>query len=213
MIARFVPLDLRDFPGARKSDGRRRSQFKAGWAKTLELLDYELMALGATDVIVQAGFRPADIRMDGWPLGRATPSHPAVIVSLRDGENRPLSFPCDRYDQYADNLRAIALSLEALRAVDRHGVTKRGEQYQGFKALEAPRPWTIEDSAAFVSIKSGTPATVIMHDAASWKTAYRVAASTLHPDAGGNPHEWELLNKAKEMLNLHHGTAKMDQVQ
>lgn len=32
--------------------------------------------------------------------------------------------------------RAVVLSLAALRAVDRYGVTGRGEQYKGFKALK-----------------------------------------------------------------------------
>ena len=32
------------------------------------------------------------------------------------------------------NLRSIALGLKALRAVDRYGVSRRGEQYAGFRA-------------------------------------------------------------------------------
>lgn len=38
---------------------------------------------------------------------------------------------------WEDNLRAIALALEALRKVDRYGVTRRGEQYTGWKQLTA----------------------------------------------------------------------------
>jgi hypothetical protein len=37
------------------------------------------------------------------------------------------------------NVRAIALTLEALRAVDRYGATETGQQYTGFKALPAGR--------------------------------------------------------------------------
>ncbi len=54
---------------------------------------------------------------------------------------------CDRFyapyrGQGADwqhNVRAIALTLEALRAVDRYGATETGQQYAGFKALPAGR--------------------------------------------------------------------------
>lgn len=38
------------------------------------------------------------------------------------------------------NLHAIALGLEALRAVDRHGITSSAEQYAGFAQLTAGGP-------------------------------------------------------------------------
>lgn len=207
MRPRFVPLDLKNFPAPRRSSDRFRSHFKAPWPRTLELLERELANLGATGVVLQAGFEPGQIRNDGWPYGRATPAHPAVILSFRDSENRPLSFPCDRFATYQENIRAIALSLEALRAVDRFGVTKRSEQYTGFKQIEAPRAWTVEDAAQFLDVKSGARADVLIADAEGYRMAYRAAARVLHPDAGGNPHEWKLLGDAKALLDAHHGLA------
>lgn len=208
MNVRFVPLDLKDYPGARPPDQRRYSQFKAGWDRTLEQLEYELSALGASGIVIQAGFRQNEIRLDGWPLGKATPTHPAVVLSFRDAENRPLSFPCDRFASYAENLRAIALSLEALRAVDRYGVTKLGEQYAGFKQIEEVKPWTVEDAALFLDVKSGVRADVILQTAENFRIAYRQAAKHLHPDTGGNQHEWKLLQDAKLLIEIHHGLAR-----
>jgi hypothetical protein len=199
LIARFVPLDLKDFPGEQRP--QKNSQFKAGWQSTLDLLDSELTKLGARNIVVQAGFRRDQIRQDGWPMGKALPVHAAVIVSFNDREKRPLSFPCHRYSRYDDNLRAIALSLEALRAVDRHGVTKRGEQYMGFKALDEAKPWSVEEAAQFIAIKGGTSADLVINHSNVYRAAYRKAASTLHPDAGGNPHEWQLLCDAKALLD------------
>ncbi len=46
-------------------------------------------------------------------------------------------FPCDRFKHWDDNLRAISLTLERMRAVDRYGVTLNKQQYAGFKALPA----------------------------------------------------------------------------
>src|SRR5579863_10251967 len=45
------------------------------------------------------------------------------IILTFNSKHGPLSYPCDKYSNWQANLRAIALSLEALRAVDRYGVT------------------------------------------------------------------------------------------
>ena len=45
-----------------------------------------------------------------------------------------LVYATDCCDFWQHNLRSIALGLEALRAVDRYGISRRGEQYAGFRA-------------------------------------------------------------------------------
>jgi hypothetical protein len=47
-----------------------------------------------------------------------------------------LVFATDAYEDWQHNVRAIALTLEALRAVDRYGTTG-GRQYAGFRQLTA----------------------------------------------------------------------------
>jgi hypothetical protein len=207
-MIKFVTLELKDFPSPRSHDKRRRSQFKASWDKTLKLLEKELYNLAATQIVIQAGFAASQIRQDGWPYGKAAPAHPAVILSFREAmesSGTPLSFPCDTFVTHTENIRAIALSLEALRAVDRFGVTKLGEQYAGFKQIEAARPWTVEEAAQFLGIKCGAIPEALIRDEAAYRRAYRAAAAALHPDAGGNPHEWNLLADAKKLLDAHHG--------
>lgn len=115
---------IQSWPGA-LTKIRRRAQFKAGYTATLGLLDRELQYLAAKDVVLQVALRDEDIRLDGAPRANAKPaSHPGVILSF-DSKHGPLSYPCDTFADWEDNLRAIALSLEHLRAVDRYGVTKR----------------------------------------------------------------------------------------
>lgn len=46
-------------------------------------------------------------------------------------------FAVDTYTTWQDNLRAIALGLEALRKVERYGITRGTEQYTGWKMLTA----------------------------------------------------------------------------
>jgi hypothetical protein len=121
---------------------RQRSKFKAGLRDTLTTLNSELYHLTETrsqreSVEMLIAIPPGDQwRLDGRPRANATPEHPGVIVSL-DSKFGHLSYPCDTFTTWQDNLRAVALALEALRKVDRYGVTKRGEQYRGFLAIEA----------------------------------------------------------------------------
>jgi hypothetical protein len=203
---RFVPLDQKAFPFLRQANERKKSLFKAPWNRTMSLLERELMNLGASEVILEGGWRSDQIRVDGYPYAKATASHPAVILRFRDAENKPLAFPCDRFETWEDNVRAIALSLEALRAVDRFGVTKHSEQYQGFKAIEAAKQWTVDDAAQFLSVKTEMRVDVLLNDSELYRRAYRAAARVMHPDViGSNPHEWKLLADAKALLDAHHG--------
>ncbi len=186
---------------------RKSSPFRATWLKTLDLLEKELALLGAKDIIVQAGFELTEIRNDGWPRGGARAKHPAVVLSFRDRNGNPLSFPCDTYASYEDNLRAIGLSLEALRAVNRYGVTKGHEQYQGFAQLPAPpdpNSWTADEAAAWLSERAPTFGThaILTHES-TFRNAYRAVAALAHPDQGGNSDEWHRLQEASKLLTAH----------
>lgn len=62
-----------------------------------------------------------------------------AAVNAADDQRR-LVYATDTCVLWQHNVRSIALGLEALRAVDRYGITKRGEQYAGFTgALPAGR--------------------------------------------------------------------------
>jgi hypothetical protein len=76
-------------------------------------------------------------------------NHAGVELSFEVPDGRRLVFHTDVHNQttrwvnggpsrapWRDNLRAIALGLEALRAVNRYGITRGiGEQYAGFLQL------------------------------------------------------------------------------
>lgn len=102
----------------------------------MALLKRELRALSAKHVVIELAVSEAELRLDGWPYADARPTHAGVVLSL-ESKYGPLRYPCTRFDRWQDNVRAIALALEALRKVDRYGVTKRGEQYTGWKQLQA----------------------------------------------------------------------------
>lgn len=194
---------IRTWPGE-LTRSRRQSPFRAGLTDTLELLDREIWQLTDTHTQVQSAevlvaIPAGDVwRLDGRPRAHAVAEHPGVIFSL-DSKHGRLSYPCDTFTTWQDNLRAIALGLEALRKVDRYGVTKHGEQYRGFLAIEA------------TAAPSGF-ATV--HEAQQWckevagydpdetwtRRIFREAQRAAHPDTGGDPTTFQRLLRAENKL-------------
>lgn len=177
---------------------RRRSPFSAPWLRTLELLERELANLGVSQsatVVVEAGYREADIRLDGRPRANARLEDPAVVVSF-ESRHGPLRYGCDAFTDHQANIRAIALALEALRAVDRYGVTKRGEQYTGWKALP-------EGNMASTQVEAETFIRSLVDDpSVPLATLYRRACHVAHPDHGGSRQTWDRLQAAKVALGL-----------
>jgi len=146
---------IREWPGTLTgADVRQRSPFSASLTQTLQLLDREIYHLARTRAHQESAellvaMPPGAFRLDGRPRADARAEHPGVVFSM-DTPHGHLSYPCDRFTTWQDNLRAIALALEALRKVDRYGVTRHGEQYRGFLALEAaatPAGFTAADAA------------------------------------------------------------------
>lgn len=201
MNARFVPVET--WPGVKRPRyERKQSLFSGAWSSTLDLLDRELFHLNAKDVLVQGYFLRDDIRLDGWPRSGASPSEPGIIVSFTT-PNGELAFPCDTYTKWQDNLRAIALALTALRAVERYGVTRQQEQYKGWAKLPpAPDKMSAADALTFLALQAGLSVVT----AETFTQAYRSAAKHLHPDNGrGNIHLFHLLQQAKEVLEETYG--------
>jgi hypothetical protein len=188
---RFVPIE--SWPGE-KTKGRKSSPFRSGYLDTLNLLEDELGKLRAKEIVLQAAISWEDIRNDGWPKANAAFRDAGIILTF-ETKDGPL-FPCDAYTHWQTNLRAIALSLEALRAVNRYGVTRRAEQYQGWKRIAPPsdQPFrTKEEAAHFIQLSSGSAVefslSSIIHYGVERQTAYRRAAAKLHPDNPGGSHD------------------------
>lgn len=193
----------------REETGHRKpSRFRARWSDTIELLKRELRLLRARNVVIQLDLREEDIRLDGLPRANARPSTPRVILSCETPDG-PLSFPCDTWNDWQDNVRAIALTLEHLRAVDRYGVTKHREQYTGWRALPGAGASSVASSAEwaaqFIASASGKEVWGILDDPDYAADAYRLAAKRLHPDAGGSTEAFQRLQEAKRILDAHHG--------
>lgn len=223
MDIRFRSIDQWTYPS---HEGRRRSAytFRASWSSTLELLGSELEKLNASDAVIECFLRPGDIRMDGFPRGDAkVPVHPGVAVHF-DSDVGHLRYATDAYQTYQANIRAIALSLEALRAVDRYGATEGREQYRGFAALPPGTPMpavgasmTLDEAAELVVVQGRHWLALTAEEIARGKASaisdesyrrelYADAIKSVHPDTAGgigDPALLARLQAAKRVLEAH----------
>lgn len=181
---------------------RTGSPFQSSWSTTLELLDRELRALGVRDgFVMQIDASESDLRLDGQLRANARVASPAVAISV-DRKGGALLFVCGRFPTWQDNVRAIALGLEALRKIERYGIVQSDEQYRGWQALPPGTPMpapkmTVDEAARFIVEHSGLPAGSVDRG-----TAYRAAAKRLHPDAGGDPADFRKLTEARDLLEM-----------
>jgi len=132
---RFRPLAPNDWPGPRAMT-YKQSPFDATLGSTQELLDRELRMVRAADPVIQIELSESQIRLDGLPRADARPARPGVIIAFTHPQVGPLRYPCERFRGWQDNVRAIALGLEALRKVERYGITTDHQQYRGWRAIE-----------------------------------------------------------------------------
>lgn len=182
--ARFRPITIWPHDSTPRLDRRSRWTFKASWVDTLDLLRRELRHLNAADLVIGCGLREQDIRNDGWPRANARePVHPGVEVSFRSPvSTQRLVYATDVCARWEHNVRSIALGLESLRAVDRYGITRRGEQYAGFKALPA----------------GDGPSAARGHALVAEHGSVKKALMATHPDHGGDPAAFADVQAARE---------------
>ena len=197
----FRPID--NWP-RQKNKRPKDSPFRSRYSQTTDLLERELDMIGASKVVLQIDLPESQIRTDGLPYSKARTIFQGVIVSF-ESKHGPLKYLTDSFNDWQENIRAIALGLEALRKVDRYGITKRGEQYTGWKQLPAAvseKEFESDRHAAdFISKHSGVPVDEILDDKEIAKKAYWTAAKKLHTDKeGGDKVLFGLLVKAKELL-------------
>lgn len=186
------------------------SGHRSSWTTSKELTIADAVTR-VRKAIQQMGVRDDDIvistnlelRLDGYPRsGQREPDDPgAVIYWLDAGNTRCMAI--DRYDRVADNLAAIAATLDAMRAIERHGGAEILDRaFTGFAALPAPddgypRPWWDV---------LGVPRNA---DRSSAEAAYRRLRSEHHPDRGGDPEKFRAVQAAWEeyLLPRAHGVS------
>lgn len=165
---------------------RGKPQFGAQFARDRDSVFRQLKRGRRASNIVITSDLPT--RNDGMPYANASCSDPGIAVWwIEKGRERVLA--CDRWRHINYNLRAIDLTLEALRGLDRWGASEVVERaFAGFAALppgadapRGPRPWRDVIGGSWPEGIDRDELFVIA------KSRYRKAIEAAHPDRGGDP--------------------------
>lgn len=189
-----TPLSSRTrarFGQARSSGFGYSSRGELTVAQATDRVLGELRRMGVKDynLIISSNI---ELRRDGLPRsGQREPEDPGVAVYWRDSNQDGHPMRCmaiDRYDRVADNLAAIAATLEAMRAIERHGGAEiLNRAFTGFTALPGAGSTTHWRDVL------GVPATA---SRAEIEAAYRRLRSQHHPDRGGDAERFHQIQKA-----------------
>lgn len=177
----------------------RLSPFRAPYTKTLDLLRYELGELDASNVIIEIDTDQTQIRNDGFPRSSAKVNSPAVRISF-ESKAGPLCYTAASFNNYEDNIRAIAIALEDLRRITRYGIGSGTEQYRGWRRLEAgsgtpSREFrSVDEAIRFIAGVAVLPAGTEL------RRLYLEAMKACHPDTGCDPAEADQVNQAKAYI-------------
>ena len=172
---------------------------KGSWTfgKTRDDLLAELERMNATHVVLSTDM---PLRQDGLPYANRRADDPGVAVYFRrqlNGTSVPFAMACDEYDRLPDNCRALVLTIEALRKIERHGSSGLMKQaFSGFAALppaDAVKHWA--HILGIGRLFNGAPASTVL---AEVKNKYRELALKFHSDHGGSQEQIAAINDARD---------------
>lgn len=157
-------------------------------AEAVKRVRLELDKLGVeavNDAVVSTNLK---LNMSGIPRGdQGEPGNPGAAVYWKKAGQPMRVMAIDAYSRVAQNIAAIAATLEAMRAIDRHGGAQILDRaFAGFDALPPPRScWDVLGVYAGASVEE-------------INQSYRAKARAAHPDAGGSAALMAELNQARD---------------
>jgi hypothetical protein len=181
----------------RRAGNSWSSKEKITVAEATRRLRDELTRIGVhdDDLVLSTNLR---LRLDGLPRSdQAQPTDPGAAIYWNDPwTSQPRCMAIDRYTKVEQNIAALAATIEAMRAIERHGgavVLERA--FTGFTALPAPivagmkRPW--REVLEFFD----SPREIAADDV---QARWRRLAGEHHPDKGGSDAKMAEINQARD---------------
>jgi hypothetical protein len=147
----------------------------------------EVRLMGGTGLIISSN---VPVRRDGLMYSNVKePDDPGVAVYFTY-QKKPMCFACDRYTNVSDNVRAIALTINAIRGLARWGASDMMERaFRGFTALpeKATAPW--REVLGFDAFEDVTPDDL--------DAKFRDLVKIHHPDQGGDAEAFRRVVEAR----------------
>lgn len=171
-----------------EAGGSWKSKTDLTMAEAMKRVKYELERLGvnvADDSIVSTNVK---LNLSGLPRGdQGEPGDPGAAVYFQKKAGPMRVIAIDAYTRVRDNIAAIAATLEAMRAIERHGGAQILERaFTGFAALTAPGKnwWDV------LEVRPDATRDTI-------EANFRRLARDRHPDQGGTDDAMAALNEAR----------------
>jgi hypothetical protein len=185
----------------KRSVWREMPKFQAQFARDRDNVIRQLQRMGGSHIVITSDL---PTRNDGLPYANATCSDPGVAVYwVKKGKEMVIA--CDRWRHVTQNLRAVDMTLEALRGIDRWGASTMVEKaFAGFAALPPGSGETIvpptPTKRRWREVLGDTfgPWPQLAHDEllVLAKSRYRKLIQLAHPDAGGSHERAAEINAA-----------------
>jgi len=173
--------------GRPRAEHRSASRFQVtDLKKTVRELEREIDLIGGRNVLINSNWINPDWRYGVPPC---LPD-PGVVVSFdrRGKDNLMHVFALDGYQTLHDNTRGVLVTIQSLRAIDRHGAFQTFETaMSAFVALPPPRDWREVLGLSYGEVTRD-----------QIEIAFRHEAKRSHPDAGGTDQRMAELNAARE---------------
>lgn len=166
---------------------RKRGQFRS---ESRNAITYFAAEKRVIEELKRLGGTRTEIICSSNMIRDRQPDDPGAAVYFQAPEKPQRVIAVDIYDRVEDNLAAVAATIEAMRAIERHGgATILERAFTGFDALPAPkRPWQI--------LGVGEHASEEAIDA-----AFRSLAKQHHPDKnGGSDVQFKEITEARDVM-------------
>lgn len=169
-------------PGWKRTQYPQHSRFDTSPDRAVRGLLAEIERLGGSMPVISSN---AQYRQDGMPYARQGYISDTGVAVYFQRKGKPVVFACDTYHALHDNIHAISKTIEAMRAIDRHGASDMLDRaFTGFTALPAPivagmkRHWR----EVFGTVDGPVTEAYI-------RSKYRTLASQFHTDKPGGDHD------------------------
>lgn len=173
--------------GKARAKWPEQSRFRVALGAAIREVQNEVRLLGGSMLVISSNL---PLRRDGMPYANSSQPNDRGVAVYFKYKGKPMCFACDRWRKIEDNMHAIAMTIDALRGIERWGTGEMVQQaFTGFTALPSPeQPWQT------LGLDTSRPTREQVEE------AHRRLAMKHHPDRGGSNEQMARINAARDAL-------------